>query len=88
MIRNGLTLNMSRLAKFLVAAVVVIQFIIAAAEIFFWPPRIFNILGRLHFTEKGALEATKVVANAGLYNAFLAVGLCGVLLARKTVITS
>ena len=75
MIRNGLTLNMSRLAKFLVAAVVVIQFIIAAAEIFFWPPRIFNILGRLHFTEKGALEATKVVANAGLYNAFLAVGL-------------
>lgn len=65
---------MSTIANVLVSIVALIHFGIAGAEIFYWP-HAESIHKELTFTDKGAQEATKVVANAGLYNAFLAVGL-------------
>src|SRR5689334_13827342 len=65
---------MSGLARFLVFAVAVIQSVIAVSEIFGWP-YLARIHRRFGFTPEGADQARKVVANAGLYNAFLAAGL-------------
>jgi len=65
---------MSTIAKALVFLVALIHFGIAGAEIFYWP-HAEAIHKNLGFSEKGAQEATKIVKNAGLYNAFLAVGL-------------
>lgn len=68
-------MNISILLILLVAA---IQAAIAFAEIFFWKsPKVHSRLG---FTAEQALTAAPIVANAGLYNAFLAAGLIWALL--------
>ncbi len=57
----------------LIAFVALVQGIIAVVEIFLWnAPRVH---GRLNFTAAEAKKVAPIVANAGLYNGFLAAGL-------------
>jgi putative membrane protein len=57
----------------LVRLVVFVQTLIAIVEIFLWNhPRVH---GRLNFNDVDARKVAAIVANAGLYNAFLAAGL-------------
>ena len=51
-----------------------IHFAIAFGEIFLWN-RVYPRLKQFAFTEKEAAKARPIVANAGLYNAFIAAGL-------------
>jgi putative membrane protein len=63
----------------LIGVVAFVQIVIACVEMFLWSrPRVH---GRLHFTAAEAQRAAPIVANAGLYNAFLAAGLIWALLA-------
>ena len=64
---------MSTIAELLVAFVALIHVAIAVTEMFFWKsPRVHTRLG---FTADEANRVAPIVANAGLYNAFLAAGL-------------
>lgn len=58
----------------LVAIVAALHLGIAGIEMFLWP-RLKKVHGDLRMSEDGALQATPIVANAGLYNGFLAAGL-------------
>jgi len=70
---------MSKLALFLVLVVVLIHFGIAAVEMFAWKfPQVHERLG---YTSAEAEKVAPIVANAGLYNAFIAAGLVWGLLA-------
>jgi putative membrane protein len=61
------------IATALVWLVAVIQLAIAVVEMFFWSvPRVH---GRLGFNAAEAKKVAPIVANAGLYNSFLAAGL-------------
>jgi putative membrane protein len=65
----------------LIALVAVVQTLIALVEIFLWKaPRVH---GRLQFTAAEASKVAPIVANAGLYNSFLAAGLVWALLAGE-----
>jgi putative membrane protein len=55
-------------------AVSAIHFLIAFAEIALWK-RVYPRLPQFSFTPGEAAKAGPIVANAGLYNAFLAAGL-------------
>ena len=60
-------------AMVLIALVAFLQIAIAFVEMFLWNrPRIHS---RLQFTDAEAKKVAPIVANAGLYNAFLAAGL-------------
>ena len=62
-----------RAANVSVALVALIQAMIAIVEMFFWnKPRVH---ARLEFTDTEAKKVAPIVANAGLYNSFLAAGL-------------
>ena len=65
-------------AAVLVALVAVIHVAIAVVEIFFWS--LPGVHSRLQFTDAEARKAAPIVANAGLYNGFLAAGLTWALL--------
>src|SRR5690349_21678019 len=60
-------------SEVLVGIVALIQVAISVTEIFFW--QIPKVYSRLNFTADDAKKAAPIVANAGLYNAFLAAGL-------------
>ena len=61
-------------ANVAVGLVSAIHFMIAFAEIFLWN-RLYPRLKQFSFTPGEAAKAGPIVANAGLYNAFLAAGL-------------
>jgi len=65
------------LAKVAVGFVALVQVVISVAEMFFWKcPRVYGRLDDVfHFTQAQADTVAPIVANAGLYNAFLAAGL-------------
>ena len=70
---------MTFVADILVGVVAVIHAAIAAVELLFWrKPRVH---GRLGYTQEQADRVAPIVANAGLYNGFLAAGLVWGLLA-------
>lgn len=61
------------IATVLVSLVALVQITIAAVEMFLWNlPRVHS---RLNFTDDEARKVAPIVANAGLYNGFLAAGL-------------
>src|SRR5262249_21518083 len=61
------------IATVLVSLVALVQITIATVEMFFWNlPRVHS---RLNFTDDAARQVARIVANAGLYNGFLAAGL-------------
>jgi putative membrane protein len=69
------------IASVLVALVALIQAAIAVVEMLFWKKPVVH--RRLDYTEVEARKVAPIVANAGLYNGFLAAGLIwGVLLAK------
>ena len=66
------------LATVLIALVALVQTVISLVEIFLWnAPRVH---ARLDFTAPEAKKVAPIVANAGLYNGFLAAGLIWALL--------
>jgi putative membrane protein len=65
-----------------VAIVVLVEIILCIAEIFFWKEPIIH--QRLGYTLEEALKVAPIVANAGLYNGFLAAGLIWGLVSGKT----
>jgi putative membrane protein len=68
-------------ANVLIALVALVQVAIALVEMFFWRrPRVH---GRLDFNAAEASKVAPIVANAGLYNSFLAAGLIWALLAAR-----
>jgi len=63
----------STIAVALVSVVAAIQIAIAAVEMFFW--NVPGVHSRLGFKADEAKKVAPIVANAGLYNSFLAAGL-------------
>ncbi len=67
---------MQTLADFAVGAVAAIQFLIAVTEMFFWKSkRVYSRLKSLNLNDTEAIKIAPIVANAGLYNAFIGAGL-------------
>ena len=64
---------LTSVSHWLVGLVAFVQSVIAAIEIFLW--NIESVHRRLNFDAAEARKMAGVVANAGLYNAFLAGGL-------------
>lgn len=64
---------MSLLASVLVAIVALIHTVIAIVEIFFWNAHAVH--GRLGYSDEDGRKVAAIVANAGIYNSFLAAGL-------------
>jgi putative membrane protein len=69
-------------ANLFVAIVALVEIILCIAEIFFWKEPIIH--QRLGFTLDEAIKVAPIVANAGLYNGFLAAGLIWGLIFGKT----
>jgi putative membrane protein len=69
-------------ANLFVAIVALVEIILCIAEIFFWKEPIIH--QRLGFTLDEAIKVAPIVANAGLYNGFLAAGLIWGLISGKT----
>ena len=63
----------STVATLLVAFVAVIHVVIAVVEMLFWTRE--PVHQRLNYTAVEARKVAPIVANAGLYNSFLAAGL-------------
>lgn len=64
---------MAQIANLFVALNALVHIIFLVVEIFFWKEPI--IYQRLGFTLEEAIKVAPIVANAGLYNGFLAAGL-------------
>jgi putative membrane protein len=64
---------MVQLANIFVAIVAGVHFLVMAIEMFAW--RRPAVHGRLGFDQDEANKAAPIVANAGLYNGFIAAGL-------------
>lgn len=64
---------MSQAANVLTAIAILIHFALMIAEIFFWKQPFIH--ERLGFNLTEATQAAAIVANAGLYNGFIASGL-------------
>jgi putative membrane protein len=73
---------MPQLGNLFVAIVALVEIILCIAEMFFWKEPIIH--QRLGFTLEEALKVAPIVANAGLYNGFLAAGLIWGLISGKT----
>jgi len=73
---------MPQLANLFVAIVALVEIILCIAEIFFWKEPIIH--QRLGYSLEEALKVAPIVANAGLYNGFLAAGLSWGLMSGKT----
>jgi putative membrane protein len=70
-----------KMGNVLVLVVALVHVVISVVEMFFWNnPYIY---GRLEFTSEQAKTVAPIVANAGLYNGFIAAGLIWGLLARE-----
>jgi putative membrane protein len=72
---------MPQLANLFVAFVALVHILLCIAEIFFWKEPVIH--QRLGFTLEEALKIAPIVANAGLYNGFLATGLIWGLISGK-----
>jgi putative membrane protein len=72
---------MPQLANLFVLIVALVHIIILVVEIFFWKEPVIH--QRLGFTLEEALKVAPIVANAGLYNGFLAAGLIWGLMSGK-----
>jgi putative membrane protein len=64
-----------------IAVVALVQSVIAVVEVFLWTLPLVH--ERLDFTAAEAEKVAPIVANAGLYNGFLAAGLVWALLAAS-----
>lgn len=64
---------MPKIANIFVAFVALVHITLCVAEIFFWKEPVIH--QRLGYSLEEALKVAPIVANAGLYNAFLAAGL-------------
>ncbi len=73
---------MPQIANLSVAIVALVHILILVVEIFFWKEPVIH--QRLGFTLEEALKVAPIVANAGLYNGFLAAGLIWGLMSGKT----
>jgi putative membrane protein len=73
---------MPQLANLFVVIVASVHILLLVAEIFFWKEPVIH--QRLGFTLEEAIKVTPIVANAGLYNGFLAAGLIWGLVSGKT----
>jgi putative membrane protein len=63
-------------ASIIVGIVAALHFLIAGVEMFFWTkPRVYRRLKGLNILDAEARKIAPIVANAGLYNAFIAAGL-------------
>ncbi len=69
-------------ANLSVAIVALVHIILCVVEIFFWKEPVIH--QRLGFPLEEALKVAPIVANAGLYNGFLAAGLIWGLISGKT----
>jgi putative membrane protein len=66
---------LAKLGNVMVGLVALLQVGISTIEIFFWKcPPVYGRLGHL-FSADMAIKAAPIVANAGLYNGFIAAGL-------------
>lgn len=72
---------MPKIANLFVGFVALVHIILCVAEIFFWKEPFIH--QRLDFTLGEALKVAPIVANAGLYNGFLAAGLIWGLVSGK-----
>jgi putative membrane protein len=76
---------MQSLAIAAVLIVALFHSLIAIVEMFFWKlPRVYKRLERFGFSQDEANKVAPIVANAGLYNAFMAAGLLWSVLANNT----
>jgi putative membrane protein len=67
---------MQPLAVAAISIVALLHGAIAIVEMFFWTrPRVYTRLEQFGFTQAEAEKVAPIVANAGLYNGFLAAGL-------------
>jgi putative membrane protein len=73
---------MPKIANLFVAVASLIHIILCVVEIFFWKEPVIH--QRLGFTVDEAIKVAPIVANAGLYNGFLAAGLIWGLISGKT----
>jgi putative membrane protein len=72
---------MSQAATILTAIAAIIHYGLMIAEILFWKQPVIH--ERLDFTLEEALKVAPIVANAGLYNGFIASGLVWSLLSDR-----
>ena len=72
---------MPQITNLFVGFVALVHIILCVVEIFFWKEPVIH--QRLGFTLEEALKAAPIVANAGLYNGFLAAGLIWGLISGK-----
>jgi putative membrane protein len=72
---------MLKIANLFVAIASLIHIILCVVEIFLWKEPVIH--QRLGFTLEEALKVAPIVANAGLYNGFLAAGLIWGLVSGK-----
>ena len=73
---------MPKIANLFVAFVALVHIIICVVEIFLWKEPVIH--QRLGFTLEEAIKVAPIVANAGLYNGFIAAGLIWGLISSKT----
>jgi putative membrane protein len=73
---------MPQIANLFVVIVALVHILLFVVEIFFWKEPFIH--GRLGFTLEEALKVAPIVANAGLYNGFIAAGLIWGLISGKT----
>jgi putative membrane protein len=67
---------MEKIAAAAVLVVAVLHVVIAVSEIFLWKnPAVYGRFNRFGFTQAEADRIAPIVANAGLYNGFIAAGL-------------
>jgi putative membrane protein len=69
-------------ANLFVVIVALVHIIIFVVEMFFWKQPVIH--DRLGFTLEEAIKVAPIVANAGLYNGFLAAGLIWGLVSGRT----
>ncbi len=72
---------MPQIANLSVVIVALVQIILLVGEIFFWKEPVIH--QRLGYSLEEALKVAPIVANAGLYNGFLAAGLIWGLVSGK-----
>jgi putative membrane protein len=72
---------MPQLANLFVVIVALVHIILCVVEIIFWKEPVIH--QRLGFTLEEAIKVAPIVANAGLYNGFLAAGLIWGLVSDK-----
>ena len=72
---------MPKIANIFVAFVALVHITLCVVEIFFWKEPLIH--GRLGYSLEEAIKVAPIVANAGLYNGFLAAGLIWGLISGK-----